>query len=133
MINTINKNTGLGYDLAGFGIDTVFVLFFLSLEYGRAVQLFSIDAALMLTTIAMLLILPYFLPSKSARPTLSGWLKLRGLVAIAGLTVGVLYSRSIGLVLPESFKFVPMTLLILTAMISCYIQFYALMRLRLAK
>ena len=133
MKNTINNNTRFGYDFTGFGIDTLFVLFFLALEYGRAVQLFSIDAALMLTTMAMVLILPYFLPSKSARPTLGTWLKLRGLVAVAGLTFGVLYSRSVGIVLPESLKFVPMTFLILTAMVSCYVQFYGLMRLRLAK
>lgn len=133
MNNTINKNTSSGYDLSGFGIDTLFVLFFLALEYGRAVQLFSMDAALMLTTMAMVLILPYFLPSKRARPALGSWLKLRSLVAVTGLTFGVFYSRSVGLVLPESWKFVPLTFLILTAMVSCYVQFYALLRLRLAK
>lgn len=133
MNNTTNNNTWADYNFSVFGIDTLFVLFFLALEYGRAVKLFSIDAALMMTTMAMVLILPYFLPSKSARPTLSSWLKLRSLVAVAGVTFGVLYSRSVGLVLPESLKFVPMTFLILTAMVSCYIQFYSLLRLRLAK
>lgn len=134
MNNTIkNKNTGFGYDFSGFGIDTLFVLFFLALEYGRAVQLFSIDAALMLTTMAMVLILPYFLPSKNARPALGSWLRLRSFVAVAGLAFGVLYSRSVGLVLPTSLEMLPMTFLILTAMISCYVQFYGLMRLRLAK
>lgn len=130
MNNTTNNRD---YNFSGYGIDTLFVLFFLALEYGRAVQLFSIDGVLMLTTMAMVLILPYFLPSKGARPTLGSWLKLRCLVAVTGLTAGVLYSRSVGFVLPGSLKFAPMTFLILTAMVSCYIQFYGLMRLRLAK
>jgi hypothetical protein len=133
MNNTTNKNTWFGSGLWAFGIDTLFVLFFLALEYGRAAQLFSIDGLLMLTTMAMVLVLPYFLPSKGERPPLGSWLKLRSLVAVVGLTFGVLYSRSVGVVLPESLKFVPMTFLILTAMVSCYIQFYGLMRLRLAK
>jgi hypothetical protein len=42
-------------------------------------------------------------------------------------------SRSFGTVFPESFRFLPLTLLILAAMASCFIQFYALMRLRPAK
>ena len=130
MNNTMNKNT---WFRSRFGIDTLFVLFFLALEYGRAVQMFSIDGALMLMTMSMVLILPYFLPTKGERPTLGSWLKLRSLVAVVGLTFGVLYSRSVGVVLPESLKFAPITFLILTAMVSCYIQFYGLMRLRLAK
>lgn len=130
MKNTLGKNIWYG---SGFGGDTILVLFFLALEYGRAVQLFSIDGALMLTTMTMVLILPYFLPSKNARPTLGSWLKVRSLVVVTGLTSGVLYSQGVGPVLPETLKFVPMTFLILTAMVSCYIQFYTLMRLRLAK
>lgn len=133
MKNTSNNDTRSGYDLLGFGIDTILVLFFLALEYGRAVQFLSIDAVLMLTTMGMVLVLPYFLPSKSARPALGSWLKLRTSVAVVGLALGVLYSRSVGIVMPGSLKFVPMTFLILTSMVSCYVQFYGLLRLRLAK
>lgn len=133
MKNTSKNDTRSGYDFFGFGIDTILVLFFLALEYGRAVEFLSVDALLMLTTMAMVLILPYFLPSKSARPTLGSWLKLRTSVAVVGLALGVLYSRSAGVVMPESLRSVPMTFLILTAMVSCYVQFYGLLRLRLAK
>lgn len=133
MKNTSKNETRSGYDFFGFGIDTILVLFFLALEYGRAVQFLSVDALLMLTTMAMVLILPYFLPTKSARPTLGSWLKLRTSVAVVGLALGVLYSRGAGIAMPDSFKFVPMTFLILTAMVSCYVQFYGLLRLRLAK
>lgn len=133
MKNTSKNDIRSGYDFFGFGIDTILVLFFLALEYGRAVEFLSVDALLMLTTMAMVLILPYFLPSKSARPTLGSWLKLRTSVAVVGLGLGVLYSRSAGIVMPESLRSVPMTFLILTAMVSCYVQFYGLLRLRLAK
>ena len=84
-------------------------------------------------TILMVLVLPYFLPSNVERPTLSNWLLARGAVALTGMMLGVAFRQSLGLVLPESLRFMPMTFLILASMISCYIQFYGLMKLRLAK
>lgn len=129
-MNAMNRNTGL---FGGFGIDTILVLFFLAFEYGRAVQVFSVDGALMLTTMSMVLVLPYFLPSKVERPSFGSWMKIRAAIAVIGLVGGVFYGRSIGFILPESLKFVPMTFLVLTGMVSCYVQFYALMKLRLVK
>lgn len=117
----------------GFAIDTCVVLFFLALEYGRAVQALSVDGFLTGITITMLLVLPYFLPSNVERPTFSNWLLARGAVALGGMILGVGFKQSLGVVLPESMRFIPMTFLILASMISCYIQFYGLMKLRLAK
>ena len=117
----------------GFAVDTTLVLFFLALEYGRAVQAVSVDGLLMGITMLMVLVLPYFLPSNFERPTFSNWLLARGGVALLGMVLGVAFNRSLGVVLPESLRFMPMTLLILASMISCYIQFYGLMKLRLAK
>ena len=114
-------------------MDTIFVLFFLALEIGRAVQLFSVDGALMGTTLAMLLVLPYFLPSRVDRPSMATWLAVRGSIAIAALMLGVAYSRGLGSDVPIGYRTMPMTFLILVGMISCYIQFYSLMRLRPAK
>ncbi len=119
--------------LAGFAVDTCVVLFFLALEYGRAVRAFSVDGLLMGITMTMLLVLPYFLPSNVDRPTFSNWLLVRGAVALGGMILGVAFRQSLGIVLPESVRFVPMTLLIVASMISCYIQFYGLMKLRLVK
>ncbi len=115
------------------GIDTAFVLFFLALEYGRAVQMFSLDGLLMGTTMLMVLALPYFLPSRHAQPLFANWLIVRGSVALVGITLGFAFKQSLGVVLPESLRFMPMTLLILAAMVSCYVQFYGLLKLRLAK
>ena len=117
----------------GLAVDTCLVLFFLALEYGRAVQALSVDGLLMGVTILMVLVLPYFLPSNVERPTLSNWLLARGAVALTGMMLGVAFKQSLGVVLPESLRFMPMTFLILASMISCYIQFYGLMKLRLAK
>lgn len=122
--------TGIGSMVA---IDTTFVLFFLALEYGRAVQMFSVDGLLMGVTMLMVLVLPYFLPSRYEKPEFSNWLVGRGAIALCGITLGFAFRQSIGVVIPESLRFMPLTFLILASMISCYIQFYGLMKLRLVK
>jgi pheromone shutdown protein TraB len=114
-------------------IDTTFVLFFLALEYGRAVRAVSIDGLLMGVTMIMVLVLPYFLPSHFEKPAFSAWLLGRGAVALLGFLLGVMMSQAVGVVLPESMRFLPMTFLIAASMVSCYIQFYSLMKLRPVK
>ena len=127
-------NNRLGFILGrGFAVDTCRVLFFLALEYGRAVQAFSVDGFLMSVTILMVLVLPYFLPSNAERPSFGNWLLARSAVGLVGMILGVALKQSLGIILPESLRFMPMTFLILASMISCYIQFYGLMKLRLAK
>ncbi len=116
-----------------FGIDTAIVLFFLALEYGRAVRVLTVDGILMAVTMAMIVVLPYFLPSNYQRPAFSGWLMGRSGVMALGLVLGASLTAGIDAGLPASLRFMPMTFLILTAMISCYVQFYGLLRLRPAK
>src|SRR5512144_714577 len=94
-------------------LDTTFVLFFLAMEFGRSLDLFSFDAFLMLTTLAMVAILPYYLLSEEDRPSLSAWISGRGIISVFGLVVGVAFSRTLGVVIPDAFRFFPMTLLIL--------------------
>jgi len=117
----------------GFAVDTTFVIFFLGLELGRSLQNFTFDAFLLLLTMLMVTVLPYYLPSSNGRPAIAKWLTGRSLIAILAVSIGALLQPAYGTLLPESFRFLPLTLLILTAMCSCFIQFYALMRLRLAK
>lgn len=118
------QKTGLGF-WGQSGIDTAIVLLFLGVEYGRSMQILSADALLMACTMAMVLVLPYFLPSRFEKPTFALWLARRVAVMMTGILLG--------LALPASVSFMPMTLLILASMASCYIQFYGLMRLHLAK
>jgi len=115
----------------GFAIDTTFVLFFLAVEFGQIIGNFALDTVFFAATLLMLLVLPYFLPSGD-KPSFGNWVLGRTLIAAFAVSVGVLFNQSLS-VLPETFRFLPMTLLIVTAMLSCYIQFYGLLKLRLAK
>ena len=111
--------------LNGMGIDTALVLLFLAAEVGRYGNFASLETLLMGVSMLILLVLPFFLPSATEfEPSLTKWLILRGLAAIVGLTFG--------LILPEPMRFLPMSFLILAGICSCFVQFYGLMKLRLA-
>ena len=114
------------------GIDTTFVLFFLAVEFGRGSDVLSVDGAMMGITLTMVLLLPYFLLDASVRPSLSGWLLGRAVLASAAFVLGIGISKMAGTVLPEGIALLPMTFLILTSIVSCYIQFYCVMKLRQA-
>lgn len=113
--------------------DTTFVLFFLGLEIGRTIQNLTFDAFLLFVTMLMVLVLPFYLLSCDDRPDMAKWLTGRGFIAALGISIGAVLSRAYGSLLPEAFRFLPLTLLIMAAMTSCFVQFYALMRLRPAK
>jgi hypothetical protein len=116
----------------GFAIDTTFVLFFLALELGQSFIGFSLDSVFLIMTLLVLAVMPYFLPSDE-KPNLTGWLIGRGLIAGFAILLGLMFRQTLGVVLPETFRFLPMTLLIVTAMLSCYIQFYGFLKLREVK
>lgn len=116
-----------------FALDTTFVLFFLGLEFGRTLGSLSFDGVLMFATILMVAVLPYFLPADVERPVFAKWLVGRGLIVALATVLGAILSQAYGTLLPEAFRFMPLTLLIVTAMTSCFVQFYGLMRLRLVK
>lgn len=114
-------------------IDTTFVLFFLGLESGRTLSDLTLDGALIFATMAMVMTLPYYLLSWYVRPSFSRWLAGRFVVVALAVAIGAVLAPLYGTLLPESFRFIPLTLLILAAMTSCFFQFYGLMRLRLVK
>jgi hypothetical protein len=117
----------------GFAVDTTFVLFFLGLEFGRTIQNFTFDGFLLLVTMLMVGALPYYLISDDERPAFAKWLAGRGLITFFAIFLGAVLNSTYGSTLPESFRFMPLTLLIIAAMTSCFLRFYGLMRLRLAK
>jgi hypothetical protein len=117
----------------GLALDTTFLLFFLGLESGRTMPTLSFDTVLIFVTMAMVAVLPYYLLSWSERPSFSRWLLGRSLIGLFSIAVGALLAPLYGTLLPEGFRFLPLTFLILAAMTSCFIQFYGLMRLRLVK
>ena len=116
-----------------FSVDTSFVLFFLAMDFGQSAPFLGIDLAFSGLTLIGLLVLPYFLPSEEEKPDFQPWLLGRGVIATLGIALGIGLYQSLGVILPEAFRFLPMTLLILTAMFSCYFQFYAMIRFRLAR
>lgn len=114
-----------------FAVDTTFVLFFLAVEFGRIMTSLSLDSVVFGVTLLLVMVAPYFLPSDE-KPEFSSWLMGRTLIAGFAVVVGAGYDLSLN-VLPEVFKYLPMTLLIVTAMLSCYIQFYGLLRLKIVR
>lgn len=116
----------------GFAVDTSFVLFFLAVEFGRTFFSLSLDNVFLFLTLLAVAILPYFLLTDE-KSGLADWLFGRSLIAGLAIMLGVIFKQSLGVVLPEMFRFLPMTLLIVTAMLCCYVQFYGFLRLRLAK
>ena len=129
----MKDSTLMSNGLRAYSVDTAAVLFFMALEYGREVRIFTSDGIMMAVTMAMLLVLPYFVLGKYPRPTFAAWLIVRTCVGVLGLIVGGIFGMSVGAVLPGFMGSLPLTLLIAAAMISSYIQFYSLMKLRLVK
>src|SRR5215204_2605542 len=117
----------------GFAIDTTFVLFFLAVDFGEGLRTLGLDSVFSLLTLSMLLVLPYFLPFDGDRPDFKRWFIGRGLIAVYATVLGMMFGQALGVALPETFRFFPMTMVILTAIASCYIQFCAMIRLRLAR
>ena len=115
-----------------FAIDTTFVLFFLALEFGQSFIGFSMDSLFLMMTLLVVAIAPYFLATDN-KPNFKLWLFGRGAIAFFAIMLGWMYKQTLGVVLPDMFRFLPMTLLIVTAMISCYIQFYGFLKLRFVK
>lgn len=115
-----------------FVVDTTFVLFFLAFDCGQRFT-FGVEGLLSGITLAMFVVLPYFLPYDGEKPMFEKWVLGRSAIASFAILLGVLFGRSVGILLPESFGFVPFTLLIVAGLVSCYVQFYSLLKFRLAK
>ncbi len=116
-----------------FAIDTTFVLFFLAVEFGRSLNTLTSDVALLGVMLGMIMVVPFFFSSETDRSDFTRWLGGRSLIALLGVVLGVVFRQAMGAVIPDEFGYLPMTLLIATAMVSCYIQFYGLLKFRPAK
>ena len=116
-----------------FAVDTSFVLFFLAVDFGQSAELLSLNSAFSLLTLGMVLVLPFFLPTDAEKPDFLNWVLGRSLIAVFAVVLGMIFQQSLGVLLPETLGFLPFTLLILTAMVSCYLQFCAMIRFRLAR
>lgn len=113
----------------GSSLDTTFVLFFLSMEFGRIATGWSFDLILMGITMLAVGALPYYLLSED-RPEFGVWLAGRAWITAFAIAIGVLFNQAVGGILPEMLRFAPMSLLIVSAMLSCQVQFYRALKFR---
>ncbi len=115
-------------------VETTFILFFFGIEFGRILMDFSFgfESAIYTLTLLALTFLPYFASDTGSR-SFYDWALGRILIAAFAIFVGIMFRKSLGTFLPENFRFLPMTFLILIAMATFYIQFYSLLKLRLKR
>lgn len=116
-----------------FTLDTTFVLFFLALDLGNSWLNFGLDGFLAGLTLAVFAVVPYFLFDSETAPDFRQWLTGRVLVAAAGVSFGLMLRQSVGILLPDAARYLPMTLLIVAAIICCNVQIYAILKNRLAR
>ena len=114
-----------------FTLDTTFVLFFLAMDLGQTSIGLDLGSFISGLTLLAFLVLPYFLFSDRGA-SFARWLTGRGLVAVTGAMFGLILDQAVGTLLPETFRYVPMSLLIVAAIICCNIQIYAILKNRLA-
>ena len=114
-----------------FTLDTTFVLFFLAMDLGQTSIGLDLGSAVSALTFAAFLVLPYFLPFGDRRD-FRNWLTGRVVVAATGVMFGLILGQAVGTLLPEAFRYVPMSLLIVAAIICCNIQIYGILKIRLA-
>src|SRR5687768_5523149 len=114
--NVVERDT----DSSFFALDTTLVLFFLALDFGQAWLTLGFDGLLAGVTLIAFALLPYFLPFSGERPEFGRWAAGRFVLAAFGITLGLMLKQSIGVLLPEWLRFMPMTLLIVSAIFSLY-------------
>lgn len=129
----VSKRASEGDTTGQFTLDTTFVLFFLAMDLGQVSLTTSVVTVLQLTTLVVFLVVPYFLPFTGDQQGFSKWLIGRIVVAAVGISLGLMLGQAIGTVLPDAFRFVPMTLLIVAAIICCNVQIYGILKHRLAR
>lgn len=118
-------------DSRPFTLDTTFVLFFLAMDLGSTALSWTLGLSMI--TLAAFAVLPYFLPFSGENGSFGRWLSGRLIVAAVGGTFGLMLGQAVGTVLPDFFRSIPMTLLIVAAIICCNVQIYGILKHRLAR
>ena len=119
--------------LSRFVPDTTFVLFFLAMDlFGSFSGTVGLDALLSLVTIGLFAVMPYLLPFEGEKPEFWGWLTGRFSIGVIGAISGLAISASTGVFWPETVRYVPFTLLIISGIFCAFTQLRAIMKVRLA-
>ena len=115
-----------------FTLDTTFVLFFLAMEMGQSAFGLDVETLMSAATLAAFVILPYLLPYTREGRSFALWMAGRIAVGSTGLLCGWVIGNSAGALMPEAIRYVPLTLLIVAAIICCNFQIYGILKNRLA-
>lgn len=132
-VMVLDNDLSVGSARPMFAVDTSFVLFFLAFELFSSASASLTGNALSLATIAAFAAVPYLLPATGERPAFWHWLAGRVAIALLAGIAGYLFGRAVGGLLPGSARYLPMALLIASAVVSCFTQLYAILHLRLAR
>ncbi len=116
-------------ETSNFATDTTFVLFFLAVDLGQNLSIVAFDTVFLGITLLAVAVLPYFI-QPDEKPEFGNWLLGRSLIVTFAVMSGLMFKQMLGVLLPESFRYLPFSLLIVTAMLSCYVQFYSFFKLR---
>ncbi len=117
---------------SGLFVETTFVLFFLSLDFGQNLFHAGFDTLFLGTTIAFIAVFPYFLPSAANIGAVS-WIAGRSAIVLLGMFLGIGLFQTVGTVLPAGILFLPLALAIISGVISCYLMFSNFFRVSYAK
>lgn len=112
-----------------FAVDTTFVLFFLAVEFGLNLRAGFFENIFLGITLAAVAVLPY-LTFSGEKPAFGNWLLGRFLIFGFAFLLGIAFRQVLGVLVPAEFAFLPMTLLLVAACLSCYIQYYNFFKLR---
>jgi len=115
----------------GLFVETTFVLFFLSLDFGQNMYVMTADGIFLGLTVVAVAVLPFYLPS-AKNLQLADWLKGRGAIVLLGVLSGMLFNGIVGTVLPEAFRFAPLALALFAGVAACISMFGSALRLNYA-
>ena len=128
------SNPAFGRASRGAALDTSFVLFFLAMDAVGAFEgFFDLGFAVSVITVGTFIALPYFLPFEGERPNFGIWAFGRLNIALVGVLAGWAVQMASGVVFPESIKYLPMTLLIVSGIFCAFSQMRGIIRVRLAR
>ena len=113
-------------------MDTKLVLFFLATETGRGQVSPDLNGFLSFVTLALFVVLPYFLPVPIEKPEFWEWFVGQLIVVMIGFIVGAVLNVVSEAFLMENLRFMPMFFLILTGILCAATQIRGIIGVRLA-
>ena len=129
---TFTANRAEAARISRFVPDTTFVLFFLAMDLAGSFAGVGFDSLLSVLTIGIFAVVPYLLPFDGEKPEFWGWLIGRLSIAAIAVISGMAISTSAGVFLPETVKYVPFTLLIISGIFCAFTQLRVIIKVRLA-